>query len=179
MNLILFGFKSCGKTTLGKKCAHLLDSPFIDTDSLLERLYFKKTGRQLSFREIFKTVGADAFRALESDVLQQLKDTQNAVIAVGGGLVLDPHNVSILAKLGKLVYLKVSKKTLKKRILNAELPAFLDPIDPEESFEQMYRERRVRYEEINALSIDLENQTQDQVVLELWTLIQDLENAHV
>ena len=178
MNLILFGFKSCGKTTLGKKIAQRLDRPFIDTDSLVEQLYFEQTAQQLPFREIFKSVGADAFRALESDVLQQLKASQYVVIAVGGGLVLDPHNVAILAKLGKLVYLKVSKRIIKKRILNAELPVYLDPADPEGSFEKIYRERRIKYEKINAVSIDLENKTQDQVVLELCTLIQDLENTH-
>lgn len=176
MNLILFGFKSCGKTTLGKMIAQRLNRPFIDTDHLLEQLYLQQTGQSLTFREIFKAVGTDAFRILESNVLQQLKGQKNAIIAVGGGFVLDPINAAFLAKLGRLVYLKVSKETLKKRILGkAELPAFLDPSDPEGSFEQMYRERRKKYEEIHALSIDMENKTQAQVILELSSLIQNSE----
>jgi shikimate kinase len=178
MNLILFGFKGCGKTTLGKKLAQRLDRLFIDTDFLVEQLYFEQTGQQLPYREIFKAVGRDAFRALESDVLQQLKASQYVVIAVGGGLVLDPQNVTVLEKLGKLVYLKVNKETLKKRILNAQLPAFFDPVDPEGSFEQLYKERITKYEKIHAIPIDLENKTQDQIILELSAIIQELENAH-
>ena len=34
MNLILFGFKSCGKTTLGKMLAVRMNRPFLDTDAM-------------------------------------------------------------------------------------------------------------------------------------------------
>lgn len=173
MNVILFGFKSCGKTTWGKIIADRLNRPFIDTDRLLEDLYFKQTDRHLNFREIFQTAGNQLFRALESDVVQQLKDIKGSIIATGGGMVLNPDNTALLAKLGQLVYLKVSKETLKRRILDKpELPAFFDPNDPEGSFEKMYTEREPKYEEIHAFSIDMETQTQDQVILEIFSLIQ-------
>jgi shikimate kinase len=172
MNLILFGFKSCGKTTLGKMIAIRMNRPFIDTDQMLQQLYFERTGEQMHFREIFKEIGAEAFRALESDVVQHLKSTKNAIIALGGGLILNAQNAAVLAKSGQLVYLAVSKETLKRRILSKEeLPAFLDPSDPEGSFEQFYQERLAKYEAIPALSIDLETKTQDQVILELSALI--------
>jgi shikimate kinase len=175
MNLILFGFKSCGKTTLGKMIALRMNRLFLDTDSMLQQLYFEQTGKQIHFREIFKKIGAEAFRALESDVVQQLKSTKNGIIALGGGLILNAQNAAVLAKSGQLVYLKVSEETLKRRILRKELPAFLDPSDPEGSFEQFYQERLAKYEAIPALSIDLETKTQDQVVLELSALILSME----
>lgn len=171
MNLILFGFKSCGKTTLGKMIAIRMNRPFFDTDHMLEQLHHKLTGDLMHFREIHKKIGEDAFRALESDVLQELKSIKNAVIALGGGSILNPKNAAFLAKLGQLVYLKVSKETLKRRILGQELPSFLNPADPEGSFEQYYNERKEKYEAIPAISIDLETKTQDQVVLELCALI--------
>lgn len=179
MNLILFGFKSCGKTTLGQKLAQYLNRPFIDTDHLIERLYFKQSGQKLKLREIFKTIGNTLFRQLESNVLQQLINVNNAIIAVGGGMVLLPQNVTFLAKLGQLVYLKISKDTLKKRIFTQEQPAYLDPLDPEGSFEQMYKERLVIYEKIHAIPVDLENKTEDQIILELSALIQKLEQSDV
>ncbi|MBS0604171.1 MAG: hypothetical protein JSS60_03925 [Verrucomicrobia bacterium] len=178
MNLILFGFKSCGKTTLGKIIAGRLNRPFLDTDRLVELLNFKLTGEEMSYREIFTTLGEEGFRKLESDVLQQLKGLHDAVIALGGGLILDPKNAAFLAKLGQLVYLKLNKDTLKKRILGHELPAYLDPSDPEGSFELIYKERQAKYEAIPALSVDLETKTQDQVVLEISALIQRLELSH-
>jgi shikimate kinase len=171
VNLILFGFKSCGKTTLGKMIALHMNRPFLDTDKMLEQLHYMLTGEQLHFREIYKKMGEKAFRALESDAIDQLKTTKNGIISLGGGSILNPRNAAFLAKLGQLVYLKVSKETLKRRILSHELPAFLDPSDPEGPFEKLYEERRVKYEAIPALSIDLEIKTQDQVILELTALI--------
>jgi shikimate kinase len=167
MNLILFGFKSCGKTTLGKMLAVRMDRPFFDTDEMLERLHEELTAEKLPFRQIYKKIGEQGFRRLESDVVEQLKHVKNSIIALGGGLILAPQNAAALAKLGQLVYLKVSKETLKKRILGKEAPPFLDP----DNFEQFYNERRTQYEAIPALSIDLESKTQDQVVLELSALI--------
>jgi shikimate kinase len=175
MNVILFGFKSCGKTTLGKILAKRLNRPFYDTDELLERLYRDETGEDLPFREMYKRLGKETFRKLESDVVKELKGARDAIIAVGGGVILDPKNAALLAKLGQLVYLKVSKETLKKRILRGELPAFLDPTDPEGSFEKMLQERQGKYEKIPALTVDLEKKTQDQVVLELCAWIEQRE----
>ena len=39
MNIILFGFKSCGKTHFGKKLSFQLSRPFIDTDQMIEEEY--------------------------------------------------------------------------------------------------------------------------------------------
>ena len=178
MNLILFGFKSCGKTTLGKRIAQKMGRPFIDTDRLVEELFKKRTGENLSYREIYKRIGKEGFRALESDAVQELKGMKDTIIALGGGLILNPEHAASLAKLGQLVYLKVSKGTLKSRILSRELPAYLDPLDPEGSFERMYEERHPQYEKIFALPIDLETKTQDQVLQEICALIQKKESTH-
>jgi len=53
MNLILFGFKKCGKTYYGKRIAKELGLPFLDTDQRLEEIYSLMTGEFLTFREIF------------------------------------------------------------------------------------------------------------------------------
>jgi shikimate kinase len=178
MNLILFGFKSCGKTTLGKILARQMRRRFLDTDRLLERLHCAQTGEKKTFREIFKAVGPEQFRALESAVVEQLKSAQNAIIALGGGVILNPENAAVLAKLGQLVYLKLDKGTLKQRILSRPLPAYLDPLDPEGSFERMHREREENYEKIPAICINMQRKTKDQVVAEICTLIQQLETPH-
>jgi len=179
VNLILFGYKDCGKTTIGKMLALRMNRPFFDTDQMVEQLHQKLTGEELPTRQIVKKIGEPAFRRLESDVIQELKGIHNAIIALGGGLILNPNNAAFLAKLGQLVYLKVSKETLKRRTLGKELPSFLNPEDPEGSFEQYYRERQAKYEAILAIPVDLEAKTQDQVILELSALILQLESSHV
>ena len=55
MNIILIGFKNCGKTTIGKMLASTLNYKFVDTDILLEKYYFvKKAYCYLTRRYIIK-----------------------------------------------------------------------------------------------------------------------------
>ena len=165
MNLILFGFKSCGKTTLGIKAAQSISCPFYDTDQLIEVLYQIKTGQHISAREIFKTQGSMVFRELETRVLFAIRHVESSVIAVGGGCILHPINRSFLAQLGKLVYLKIGKETVKKRIFSSDLPGFLDSSNPEKSFEKIFQQRTMQYEQILAYTLSLENQKEDSQII--------------
>ncbi|MBS0649123.1 MAG: AAA family ATPase [Verrucomicrobia bacterium] len=135
-NIILIGFKSSGKTTLGKKIAEKTGRHFIDTDELVS-----KNCRALYLQ------GPEAFREIEKEVIRALADFQNTVIATGGGAIIDPENAMALKNLGKLIYLQVEKEELKRRLLVEPFPAFLDPQNPEVSFEKMYQERLGLYEQ--------------------------------
>lgn len=147
-NIILIGFKSSGKTTLGKKIAEKTGCHFIDADDLIAK----------NNREFYLAVGPIAFREIEKEVIRALAEFQNCIIATGGGVVLDPENVVILKKLGKLIYLKVEKEELKRRLLVDPLPAILDPDRPEESFEKMYQERKSIYEQAADYRVNAEEQ---------------------
>ncbi len=146
-NIILCGFKSSGKTTLGKKIAEKTGLHFIDTDELVS-----KNCRQLYLQ------GPEAFREIEKEVIGALVGFEHCVIATGGGAILDPANVAILKKLGKIFYLRVPKEELRRRLLADPLPAFLDLNNPEESFEEMYESRKDLYEQIADEVIDTEEQ---------------------
>jgi shikimate kinase len=154
MNLILFGFKASGKTHFGKLLAIRMHRPFIDTDDLILELYSKQTGKRSTIGEIYKTLGKDQFRAFESNVLRELKDVKDSIIALGGGAVLNPANVEFLQTVGTLVFLKASTEKLKGRIFKGEFPPFLDPKDPEGSFYRMVQEREPIYRSIPAMSVD-------------------------
>ena len=99
MNLILYGFKSCGKTTIGRKASKSMNCAFYDTDNLVESLYQIKTGQCISAREIFQSEGETYFRGLEREILPLITNIKNSIIAVGGGLVLDPSNRCFLEKM--------------------------------------------------------------------------------
>lgn len=154
MNLILFGFKSSGKTHFGKLLSHKMHRPFIDTDDLIIELYKKETDKQRNCPQIHKELGEAAFRAIETRALHNLKNVKNAIIALGGGAVLDPENVLLLQSIGELVYLKASAEKLKERIFRSEIPSFLDPKDPHGSFHQMIQEREPIYRSIPARCVD-------------------------
>lgn len=173
MNTILFGFKSCGKTYFGKRLSAYLLRPFIDTDQLIEEEYALLKNERIGCREIYMKLGEEGFRALETQVLAALQNVQACIIAVGGGMILHRSNVEILEKMGQLIYLSLDKETLKKRVLGSTLPAYLDPLDPEGSFDKMYEKRKTLYERVRSVRIDVSNKTDEAVLEELVASIEE------
>ncbi len=178
MNIMLFGFKSCGKTYYGLKLAKKLKIPFFDTDQLLENLYFVKTNEKLKCPQIHDKIGEASFRALERDVISSLQNIHEAVISLGGGAVIDRKNIPILEESGTLLYLDTPKETIKKRIFSQKtLPTFLDPDAPEDSFERIYQERLPVYETISADKIATDSKS-DQEVIDLLASKWEEINSH-
>ena len=171
VNLILFGFKGCGKTHFGQRLATLLHRQFIDTDNLISEIYAKSHGERLSSKEIYQRVGGEAFRILEKEAILWLSNVQNAIIALGGGAVLDPDNVLFLQELGTLVYLEVSPHTLRQRLLGDALPAFFDAKDPDGSFRKMIQERKPIYESIPAHLIRVDELDEAGVLASLRSIL--------
>ena len=171
MNVILFGMKGCGKTTFGRKLAKKLNRAFIDTDLLIEDFYELNRGKKLTSHQIYEEIGPAGFRFLESEVIQSLQDVQNSVVAVGGGAMMQIDNVEALKKTGLLIYLILDKETLKKRSLEgAELPAYLDPKDPERSFELLYSQRDDFYKRLGATELIITNMKEDVIVDTIYSL---------
>jgi shikimate kinase len=125
--IILVGFMGSGKTTIGKKLAESLHIPFIDSDSLI----IQKTGS--SINEIFASKGEQAFREMESEVITELFELPDFVLAVGGGLPVIPGMMKRLNQLGTTVYLQVSRQELLRRLLNdrSERPLLKDKTESE------------------------------------------------
>ena len=135
--MILFGFKGCGKSHFGKLLAAKLHLPFIDTDELLGG----------SPSHLYRTLGETRFRMLEKEALLTLQS--GCVIALGGGTVLDPSNVELLLKIGKLIYLEASFETIARRIKIT--PAFAEGT----SLHTLYQARKPIYESIPAVRIQV------------------------
>jgi shikimate kinase len=110
MNIILIGYRASGKTSAGRELARLLGRPFFDTD----RMIFAKTGRTV--REIVEASGWQAFREVEKTVIWELSGLDEAVIAAGGGAVMDPDNVSMLRAGGRFVWLQADARILALRM---------------------------------------------------------------
>ncbi|MDQ6824937.1 MAG: shikimate kinase [Candidatus Eremiobacteraeota bacterium] len=110
MNVALSGFMGAGKTTTGRHLARLLGVVFVDTDAEIER-------RHGAIAAIFAKQGEKAFRGFEARVIGDVTGGAPAVIAVGGGAVLDETNRRRLRETGLLVHLQVSALTAYRRVL--------------------------------------------------------------
>lgn len=166
-NLLLFGYKSSGKSYFGKLLAQELERPFIDTDRLVEDLYKNEFHEEGTCRQISIKLGEKGFRCLEKRVIDTLRVVNHAVIALGGGAILDADNCSLLQKLGTLIYLEADKNIIKERIFAGGIPSFLDPQHPEQSFERMYAERQPLYEKVAAIKVKTHGKADRQILDEL------------
>lgn len=101
-NVVLVGMPGCGKTTVGKKIAKLLDREFIDTDDEIVK------NQNISIPEIFERVGESGFREIETDIINEVSKKQGAIIATGGGAVLKNDNVNMLKQNGRLYFINRS-----------------------------------------------------------------------
>ena len=77
--IVLVGVPGAGKTTVGKLLAKELGLEFFDSDQVIEASAGK------SVADIFTQDGEPSFRQIEHDVVIELLESSNAVIALGGG----------------------------------------------------------------------------------------------
>src|SRR5262245_27042785 len=99
-----------GKTEVGRRLARKLGRTFVDTDRLVET----KAGRPVS--AIFATEGEAHFRALEREAIAEACAIPDAVVATGGGALVDPGNRRRLAEAGPVVCLTASPEEILRRI---------------------------------------------------------------
>jgi len=154
---------------LGKRLSEKIDCSFFDVDQIVEQLYRDEHGHSLSVRAIMALRGERAFRALEKRALLSLSIVKRSIIALGGGTLLNQDVFPLIKALGQLVYLKIEKDLLKKRMFLSGIPSFLDPSNLEESFENHYRERLPLYTSISAACIDVQNK-EETILEELMAL---------
>lgn len=150
VRIYLTGFMASGKSTVGPHVAERLGYPFIDLDERIER----RAGQ--SIPELFAAGGEAAFRAEESAALRATADQENAVVALGGGALVDDANRAWALRHGCVVYLHVSADTILERVADQadHRPLLQDdagvPLSPEAMrarIEQMLRKRRPLYED--------------------------------
>jgi shikimate kinase len=74
-NIVLIGFMGTGKSTIGRELSKMLSYPLIDTDHAIA----KKAGK--SIPKIFAEDGEEAFRKMETDLLEELLEKEGNIIA--------------------------------------------------------------------------------------------------
>ncbi len=166
MNIILMGFKGVGKTTYGKLLAKKLHWKFLDTDDLIIDAYFKESGSRKPAHQIHQELKEEGFRKLEERVLEKL-NLDKAVLSVGGGTILNPSCCKMLQKIGRIVYLSLSKEVIRFYLKKGRLPSYLDPKDFEGSFEKMHQARLPIFQKLADVTLELDQLSESEIIEKL------------
>ncbi|HPG37856.1 MAG TPA: shikimate kinase [bacterium] len=143
-NIYFMGFMASGKSAVGREMAKMLGWPFHDTDDLVEI----KAGKKIS--SIFEEDGEEAFRNLETQVLQDIAAKRQLVISLGGGAIIREQNRALLKQSGILICLTAPVEILAQRIaMKSHRPLMANLSGPElqAKIAAMLRDREPYYKQ--------------------------------
>ena len=165
MNIVLIGYRGTGKSAVGRRLADRRGLAFYDADELVE-----KRGGQ-SIQEMVAAKGWEFFREREQTVIRELSGIDAAVIATGGGAVLDPENVGLLKRKGRLIWLDADAQTVIARMQedtnNEQRRPSLTGGEPADETVAVMAARAPFYREAADLYVDTSGKSLDDVVAEI------------
>jgi shikimate kinase len=165
MILTLIGYRGTGKSSVAPILARRLAWDFADADIELER----RAGRTI--REIFASDGEAAFRDLERQVLVDLLQKSELVLAAGGGAILRADTRADLRRAGPVVWLQASPATLAARLAVDPISASQRPAltvgGGLDEIRSVLAEREPFYRETATILISTEDRTAQEIAEEI------------
>ncbi|OQY58682.1 MAG: hypothetical protein B6245_10610 [Desulfobacteraceae bacterium 4572_88] len=160
-NIFLIGYRCTGKTSVGKALARQIEWPFMDSDSEITRAC------QMTISRMVSKHGWDFFREKERETLGQLCGLYSYVIATGGGVILNPQNVSDMQENGAIIWLKARPETVLERMLQDKITKDQRPALTSEGFfketEKTLAVREPLYEAAKDFSINTDDLDTDDI----------------
>ncbi len=172
-NIAIIGFMGTGKTAVGELLAERLGREFIELDVLIEQ----RAGTTIP--EIFEQEGEIAFREREIEATRGVAEKENAVIACGGGIVLNQINVDRLKKQSVIVYLTASPAVILKRTSSDkdERPLLVAE-DKAAKVGVLLKLRKPFYERAADITVDTSKLEVTEVVEQILTGLGEYESYH-
>lgn len=168
VTVVITGFMGTGKTSVGRALAARLGRPFVDTDALVEE------GSGQTVAEIFAATGEASFRAAESAALARALRVAGAVIATGGGALVDPANLrQVRDAAAPLVCLSARPELIVARAAQqgASRPLLSDA-DPRRRVEELLAQRASTYAQAD-LTVDTSERAVDHIVDEIARFLEE------
>jgi len=164
-NLYLIGYRATGKTTVARLLSERLNCQTVDADDMIE------TRAAMPIKEIFAAHGEAGFRDLETEVLQEISERANTVVALGGGALQRPENRHQLSGTGTMIWLKAVAETIQQRIegdptTGARRPN-LTAAGGLEEIQQLLLAREPVYQECADYQVDTEDKSPATVAAEI------------
>ncbi len=134
LNLVFIGMPMSGKSFLSKRISQIYNIELIDIDDEIEKLTNE------SIENIFKINGEPYFRNLEKEQIVKHYKQHNKAISCGGGIVLNPNNITMLKQNGLIIFIDTPLHLLKTKNPKNR-PLLRNSAD----IEKLYNKRRESY----------------------------------
>jgi len=163
-NIILTGLMGAGKSTVGKALSKIFkDYTFVDVDDVIVDI------EGMTIPEIFEKKSEKYFRQVEKQVIEELSEEEDLIIALGGGAFEDKETRILLEETGKVFYLKSSVERLFSRIKNDKNRPLLQCENPQEKLRELLKIREPNY-----LQAEFIIDTDDKEITEIADEIADI-----
>lgn len=169
-SIFLIGPMGAGKSTVGRILAEKLHYEFVDSDHVIEA----RTGATIPM--IFDIEGEEGFRQREEQVIDDLTQKVDTILATGGGAVIREENRKHLRSRGFVVYLKSPVEALIQRTKHDRNRPLLQTENPEKVLRDLMETREPLYQEVADLIIETEQVSVHKVVR---TIIEQLEKQNL
>ena len=157
-NIFLVGLMGAGKTTIGRMLANQLGKHFIDADHEIE----KRCGVKIAY--IFDVEGEAGFRRRETEILEELTQLSDIVLATGGGAVTCKANRQLLKDNGLAIYLSVSPGQLAYRMRNDHHRPLLKVQNVPAVLKELHKLRDPWYREVADMIVSSARQAPKRIV---------------
>jgi shikimate kinase len=167
--IALIGYRGTGKTTVAQILARQMKWDWVDADVEVEL----RAGKSIA--AIFADEGEQAFRDLESLVVDDLCTRERTVLALGGGVILRETNRSRIATCQAVVWLQASAEVLAERIAQDAATAGRRPNltnhDGRTEIEVLLAQRDPFYRTCATLEVDTENKEPAEIAGEIFAAV--------
>ncbi|CAM9301385.1 unnamed protein product [Discosporangium mesarthrocarpum] len=153
-NVYFVGMMGTGKSTVARALADVMGRYIpLDSDAVIEKLM------GATVAEIFEKDGEEAFRSIESQVLDQMHSYVKMCIATGGGIVTRSNNWGKM-QTGIVVWLDMEPalivERMSKDLEEVNKRPLLKGEDPQAKLEEILETRRSMYEQAD-VRVELES----------------------
>ena len=167
--IVLVGVPGAGKTTVGKLLAKELGLEFFDSDQAIEA----KAGKSVS--DIFTQDGEPAFRQIEHDTIVELLNSNDTVLALGGGS-LGNDDTRARVKAATAVWLVAGLAQAVDRVgMNRNRPLLLGNVRGQ--LADLMAAREPLYKEVATIGVDTSKLIPSEVVAEIVAELNKIENS--
>jgi shikimate kinase len=163
--VVLLGYMTSGKSTVGQALARRLEWQFLDFDVEIEH----RAGATV--KEIIETRGEETFREMEAALTEEVAERPGLVLAPGGGWITRPELLDRLGSRTLSVWLRVSVDETVRR-LNADSidRPFRGHPDPRGLIAEMLTAREPLYR-LADVSVPAEGRSPESVAFEIETIV--------